>query len=108
MGRVNNTISNVNSAVRNFLLAILIAGAGVGGYKAYDFYNAPRQQLADKQVELDKAASNLKQANDELAAQQKKVTELTTGLAEKTAQFDRLEVAMQLLKVRHRVALLKV
>jgi hypothetical protein len=90
MGRVNDTISNVNSAFRNLLLTVLIAGAGVGGYKAYDLYNAPRQQLADKQAELDKALGDLKQTSDELAA--------------KAAQVERLEVAMKLLKVRHRIA----
>lgn len=108
MGSVNDTISNFNSVLRNVLLMILIAGAGVGGYKAYDLYNAPRQQLANKQAELDKTASNLKQANEDLADQQKKVSELTAGLAEKTAQLDRVEVAMKLLKVRHRLARVKV
>jgi hypothetical protein len=108
MGRVNDTISNVNSAIRNVLLMVLIAGAGLSGYKAYDLYNAPRQQLADKQAELDKATTTLKQANDEISAQQKKVAELTTGLAEKTAQLERVEVAMKLLKVRHRLARLRV
>jgi hypothetical protein len=108
MGRVNDTVSNVNSAIRNVLLMVLIAGAGVGGYKAYDLYNAPRQQLADKQAELEKTTSTLKQANEELATQQQKVTELTAGLAEKSAQLDRVEVAMKLLKVRHRLARLKV
>jgi hypothetical protein len=90
MGRVNDTISNVNSAFRNLLLMVLIGGAGVGGYKAYDLYNAPRQQLADKQAELDKAEARLKQTADELV--------------EKAAQVERLEVAMKLLKVRHRIA----
>ncbi|HEX4415422.1 MAG TPA: hypothetical protein VH107_17440 [Lacipirellulaceae bacterium] len=108
MGRVNDTISNVNSAIRNLLLAILVAGAGIGGYKAYDLYNAPRQQLADKQAELDSTASNLKLANDKLAAQQKKVTDLSTELADKTAQVDRVEVSLKLLKVRHRLARVRV
>jgi hypothetical protein len=94
MGRVNDTISNVNSAFRNLLLMVLIGGAGVGGYKAYDLYNAPRQQLADKQAELDKAEARLKQTADELV--------------EKAAQVERLEVAMKLLKVRHRIARLTV
>ena len=76
MGRVNDTISNVNSALRNLLLMVLIGGAGVGGYKAYDLYNAPRQQLADKQAELDKAASSLKQATEDLAAKQKELADL--------------------------------
>jgi hypothetical protein len=94
MGRVNDTISNVNSAVRNLLLTVLIAGAGVVGYKGYDLYNAPRQQLADKQAELDKATESLKKT--------------TSELAEKAAQVERLEVAMKLLKVRHRIARLTV
>ncbi len=94
MGRVNDTISNVNSAFRNLLLMVLIAGAGVGGYKAYDLYNAPRQQLADKQAELEKALSSN--------------AELSKNLADKTAQVDRLEVRMKLLKVRHRLARVKV
>ena len=49
MGRVNDTISNVNSAMRNLLLLVLIGGAGVGGYKAYDLYNeAAAASLAGK------------------------------------------------------------
>jgi hypothetical protein len=108
MGRVNDTISNVNSALRNLLLMVLIVGAGVGGYKAYDLYNAPRQQLADKQAELDKSAASLKQANDDLAAKQQEVADLGAKLTEKTAQLEKLEVAMKLIKVRHRLARLKV
>jgi hypothetical protein len=108
MGRVNDAISNVNSAVRNLLLAVIIAGAGIGGYKAYDLYNAPRQQLSDKQAELDKTAATLKQTNEELATRQKEVTDLNARLAEKAAQLDRMQVAMNLLKVRHRLARLKV
>jgi hypothetical protein len=94
MGRVNDTISNVNSAFRNLLLMVLIAGAGIGGYKAYDLYNAPRQQLADKQAELDKAVKDLEKTSGELR--------------EKVAQVERLEVSMKLLKVRHRIARLTV
>ena len=40
MGRVNDTISNVNSAFRNLLLALLVGVFGIGGYKAYEIYNA--------------------------------------------------------------------
>jgi hypothetical protein len=108
MGRVNDTISNVNSAMRNLLLMVIIVGAGIGGYKAYDLYNAPRQQLADKQAELDKAAATLKQANDDLAARQQEVADLSAKLSEKTAQLEKLEVRMKLLKVQHRLARLKV
>jgi hypothetical protein len=108
MGRVNDTISNVNSAFRNLLLAILIGGAGIGGYKAYDIYNEPKQKLADKEAELEKAVASLKQANDDLVARQQEITTLTADVAEKKAQIDRLEVARQLLKVQHRLARIRV
>jgi hypothetical protein len=108
MGRVNETISNVNSALRNLLLTLLVGGAGFGGYKAYELYNEPQQKLADKEAELATTAASLKQAHDDLAARQKEVADLNIQVAEKTAQVDRLEVAMKLLKVRHRLARLKV
>jgi hypothetical protein len=108
MGRVNDTISNVNSAFRNLLLMVLIAGAGIGGYKAYDLYNAPRQQLADKQAELEKTAANLKHANDDLAAKQQEVADLGTRLAETTEKLEKAELAKKLLMVQHRLARLKV
>jgi cell division protein FtsB len=108
MGRVNDTISNVNSAFRNVLLAVLIGGAGIGGYKAYDIYNEPKQKLADKEAELEKTAASLKQANEDLAARQQEISTLKTDVAEKQARIDRLEVARQLLQVRHRLARVKV
>lgn len=108
MGRVNDTISNVNSAFRNLLLLVLTVGAGIAGYKGYDLYNAPRQQLADKQAELEKAAANLQQATQDLATKQKEVVELGTKLTETKEQLEKVEVSMKLLKVRHRLARLKV
>ena len=108
MGRVNDTISNINSALRNLLLAALVAIAGIGGYKVYDIYNEPQQKLADKEAELAKTTASLKQANDDLAARQKDIADLNVNLTEKSAQVDRLEVAMKLLKVRHRLARLRV
>jgi hypothetical protein len=108
MGRVNDTISNVNSAMRNLLLLVLICGAGYGGYKAYDLYNEPQKQLKDKQTALDELQSKFKQANDDLAARQKEIANLGTQLKDKIAEVDRLEVAMKLLHVQHRLARLTV
>lgn len=108
MGRVNDTISNVNAAVRNLLLTVLVGGAGFGGYKAYEMYNEPQQKLAEKEAELEKTVVSLKQAHDDLAAKQQENAALQTTVAEKTAQIDRLEVRMKLLRVRHRLARVKV
>lgn len=108
MGRVNDTISNVNSAMRNLLLLVLIGGAGYGGYKAYDLYNEPQKQLKEKQNALNELQTKLKQANDDLAARQKDIANLSVQLKEKIAEVDRLEVAMKLLQVQHRLARLTV
>jgi hypothetical protein len=108
MGRVNDTISNVNSAVRNLLLLVLVGGAGIGGYKAYDMYWKPQQELKEKQAALDDLQNKFKQANDDLAVRQKEIADLGVQLKAKIAEIDRLEVAMKLLKVRHRLARLTV
>lgn len=108
MGRVNDTISNVNSALRNLLLLVLIAGAGIAGYKGYDLYNEPRQQLADKQAELETTTTKLKQATQDLATKQQEVLDLGTKLTETKEQLEKVEVSMKLLKVQHRLARLKV
>lgn len=108
MGRVNDTISNVNSAVRTLLLTVLVGGAGFGGYKAYELYNEPVQKLADKEAELQDVTTRLKKSNDELAGRDKRIEGLNATVAEKNARIDRLEVSMKLLKVRHRLARLKV
>ena len=108
MGRVNDTVGTVNSTLRTLLMLVLVGGAGVGGYKAYELYNEPRKQLADKQAELESTTGRLKKANDDLAARQKEITDLNTQLAEKVAEVERLDVAMKLLKVTNRLARLTV
>jgi hypothetical protein len=108
MGRVNDTIQNVNTTLRSLLMLVLVGGAGFGGYKVYEVYNEPQQQLADKQVELEKTLATLQRANEDLAARQREVVDLNAQLAEKTALAERLEVNLSLLKVRRRLAHLTV
>jgi hypothetical protein len=108
MGRVNTTVQNVNTSLRSLLMLVFVGGAGIGGYKIYEVYNEPQQQLADKQVELEKTLATLERANEDLAARQREVADLSVQLDEKTAQAERLEVAMNLLKVRRRLARLTV
>src|SRR4051794_18563932 len=108
MGRVSDTVSNVNSAVRNLLLLVLIGGAGYGGYKSYDLYNEPQKQLKEKQAAFDDLQTKFNQANDDLAARQKEIADLSVKLKQAIAEVDRLQVAMKLLHVQHRLARLTV
>jgi hypothetical protein len=91
---VNDTLKTVNSTLRTLLATVVVAAAGYAGYIGYALYNEPQQQLAAKQQQLDKALGDLK-------ARDAQVVELNDKLA-------RLEVAMRLLKVRHRLARLTV
>jgi hypothetical protein len=74
-------------------MTAVVGAAGYGGYLAYDYYHEPREQLATKQAELDQARKNLESSEKRLA--------------ETSAQLERTQVAMQLLKVRRRLARLK-
>jgi hypothetical protein len=108
MGRVNETIHNVNTTLRTLLMLVLTGGGGLLGYKAYELYNEPQQQLAGKQAELDKTLAKLHSVNSDLETSRQEVAQLNDEVAVKTAQIERLEVAMKLLKVRRRLARLTV
>ena len=50
-------------------MAVLLAGAGVGGWKAYSLYNEPQKQLEEKQRQLEAVAGQLATARVDLADQ---------------------------------------
>jgi hypothetical protein len=108
MGAVNQTISNVNTTLRTLLMLVLVGGAGLGGYKAYEMYNKPQQQLETTQEELKQTRNNLQKANASLAERNQKISELNLQVADQAAQIERQQIAMQLLKVRRRLARLSV
>jgi hypothetical protein len=108
MGRVSDTVSTVNTTLRTLLMLVLVAGAGLAGYKAYDLYNEPHQQLADKQAELESTLESLNQAKGDLEARKKEVDDLSIKLAQTSAKLEKVEVAMRYLKVRSRLARLTV
>jgi hypothetical protein len=105
---VNQTISNVNTTLRTLLMLVLVGGAGLGGYKAYEIYNEPQKQLATTKEELEQTRGNLERAQATLVAEQQKNVELASQNAEQAATIERQQVAMQLLKVTRRVARLTV
>ena len=108
MGAMNQTISNVNTTLRTLLMLVLVGGAGIGGYKAYEVYNKPQRQLANTQDELRRTRGNLQKAHASLATEQKRNAELASQNAEQAATIERQQIAMQLLKVRRRLARLTV
>lgn len=101
MGRINETVRTVNSALRTLLFGLLLVGAGVGGWKAYSLYNEPQQRLEAKQRELDLLA-------DRLSSRTREVTELTATVRAKDEAIAKLDTSIGLLKLRHRIARLNV
>jgi hypothetical protein len=108
MGKINETVRTANSAARTMLFGVLLAGAGLGGWKAYSLYNEPQQQLQEKQRELDVVAGQLAAARTDLAASNEQVQLLKTDVELKKAVIARLETAMGFLKLQHRIARLHV
>jgi hypothetical protein len=101
MGKINDSVRTFNSVARTFLFAVLLAGAGLTGWTGYSLYYEPQQKLVEQQRELVSVRAKLEQADQDLAA-------LSRELKEKNAQLDRLETALRLLKLRHRIAHLRV
>ncbi len=104
MGKINETVRTLNSSARTALFGILVAGMGFGGWKAYSLYSEPQVRLAEKQRELDELAGQLASARTDLAASNQQVQLLTTEVELKKAMIAKLETAMGLLKLRHRIA----
>jgi len=101
MGKINETVRTVNSAVRTLLLAVLLVATGVAGWKGYALYNGPQEKLAEKERELDRLRSGL-------ASREQQLAKVSADLQKKLAQLDRAETSLRLLKLNHRVARLRV
>jgi hypothetical protein len=101
MARINETVRTVNSTVRTFLFAVLVGAAALGGWKAYSFYNEPQEKLAEKQRDLDAMAVRLKE-------QSARAAELAAEVERQGAEIEKLETSNRLLKLRHRIAQIRV
>lgn len=101
MGKINETVKTANSAIRTLLLAILVGGAAFAGWKGYAIYNEPQKKLEEKESEL--AA-----VRKDLELQQEQVKALTDNLQTATEDLERAETSLRLLKLRHRIARIRV
>ncbi len=90
MGKVIETVREVNNFVRNTALVGLTAVLGAGGYLAYDKVTSEERKLLAAQSELVKAKTQ--------------VDELTRDVAAKQQQIDKLDTSIKLLKVDQRLA----
>lgn len=94
MPRIIESLSTINSLIRTGLAVLAVGLIGVGGYYGYRTYNASDLAMQEKDAELAKVRNELVQQQRLLAAKDEKIQKLDT--------------AMRLLKVNHRVAWLTV
>lgn len=101
MGRVTETISTVNSAVRTILVAGLLGILSIAGYMVYDRIDGADRELRNTKEELAAFQSKLGEAEQEIG-------NLRVEVAAKDQKISRLEMAMKLLKTDQRLARLEV
>jgi hypothetical protein len=115
LGRFNETVATINSAVRTALATIVVGGVTVGTYYGYQTYYAKdlairrAAQDADQAAkERDEAKANLTKANEELQSKSQQIATLNLDLEAKLKQIQKLETSLALLKVDRRLARLNV
>ena len=112
----------VNSAVRTLLGATLLGGVGVGGWYGYTQFNAKeieaerhaqalsaaQEELHFTQTQLTKAGVEIEEKVAEIQEKTAEIGQLNTQVEQQQHEIERLDTAMRLLKVDHRVARISV
>lgn len=94
MAGMMDSIATINSAVRTLLALIVVGLVSVGGFYGYSQYNKSDLQLREKEKELAQRDQRIKALEGDL------------DLAKKRAE--KLEIALRLHKVEHRLAYIDV
>ena len=108
MAGLVESISVFNSTVRTLLALVLVGGLGAGGWYGYNLYNAQEIEARRRAEELAEAQNQLEQTHQLLEQKQVEIGQLEATVEEQTEQIARLDTALRLLKIDHRVARLKV
>lgn len=105
MSKIREDIKTANSVVRTALMLAVVGVVGYGVYLGYE--NFVRPKIA-AQLELAKAKKNLEKVSLELNSALKEVEVQKETIIVLEKEKERLETAMRLLKVDHRLARIKV
>ncbi len=115
MPRIIESLSTINSLIRTGLAVLAVGLLGAGGYYGYRTYNASDlaiqekdQELASMKDQLRQKQSMVLQQQEALAAKAEQIAGLNEDVRQKAEKIQKLDTALRLLKVNHRVAWLTV
>lgn len=108
MPRFIESLATINSLIRTGLAVLALGVVAAGGYYGYQVYNASDAAMQEKEEELARVRSELVTKEGLLDEQRRLLAEKEQMLAEKEQKIQKLDTALRLLKVDHRVAWLTV
>ena len=108
MPRIIESLATINSLIRTGLSVLIFGAVAAGGYYGYKVYTAGDAVIQEKEQELARVRLELATKEDLLEEQRLLLAEKERILAEKEEKIQKLDTALRLLKVDHRVAWLTV
>lgn len=108
MARLMENVATLNSVMRTFLALVLVGGLGWGGWLAYSTYNAADLSLQKQTRELESARKELAERDETIKQKDVAIADLNAAVKERDEKIERLDTAMRLLKMDHRLARLTV
>lgn len=97
-------VSVITNAVRTLLAAVLVGGLGFGGWYGYTTYNAAEIEAKKAAEALAEAQADLVAKDEVIRVKEQEIGVLSVEVAEQQKEIERLDTAMRLLKVDHRMA----
>jgi hypothetical protein len=104
-------LSTLNSFLRTLIALVVVGGVGTAGWYGYSTYSAKEiearqkaKELADANDKLTKARQDRDAAQAEAARKAEEIRQKDAEIAVLNENVDKLETALRLLKVDHRVA----
>lgn len=101
-------VSILTNAIRTLLATVVVGGLGIGGWYGYTTYNATEIEAKQAAEALAQAKADLEEKDAVIRVKEQEIGELTDEVAEQQKEIERLDTAMRLLKVDHRMALISV
>jgi uncharacterized coiled-coil protein SlyX len=108
VGKFMQSVAILNSAVRTLIGLVVMGAVALGGWFGYSTYYEKDLAIEKASSELALARTDLERKNALLEEKEKTIDSLNVEVQQKQHEIERLDIAMRLLKVDHRVARLSV